>query len=368
MRFAAALLREVGSPLTVEEIEARPLGPTDVLVRLHASGLCHTDLEAIQGTYAAPAPCVLGHEGAGVVEAVGSNVSRVAVGDHVICAIFAGCGNCFYCTRGQAMFCEDVLQAQRRGTIRGGAPRLSQRGQTIHHFLGVSCFAEYTVVPESGAIVIPREIGFEKACLIGCCVTTGVSSVTRVGKVPIGSSVAAVGCGPIGLNVLQGARIANAGPIIAIDTSKDRLALARLFGATHTINPGTDDVLSVVKSLTSGRGVDYAFEAGGNDVTIRTSLEITRPGGNVLILGKTPMDHNISIRFGSIMSEKKIMRSTLGGCVSHEDFPALCRLYLDGKLKLDELITSRISLDEINEGFAAVREGKLIRAVIEMHN
>lgn len=368
MKFAAAVMRNVGAPLTIEEIEVGSLGPNDVLVRLHAAGLCHTDMEVMQGAVASPpCPCILGHEGAGVVEKIGKDVTRVRPGDHVVCAVFASCGTCFYCAKGQPMFCEEVLSSLRQGTIRGGAPRMSQGARPVHHFLGVSCFAEYTILPEAGAIVIPPEIGFDTACLIGCCVTTGVSAVTRVAKVPIGASVAVVGCGPIGLNVLQGARIVSAETIIAIDTNRQRLELARSFGATHTLNPAEGDVIEAVKSLTSGRGVDYAFEAAGNDASIQTSLEITRPGGDVLILGKTPLDHKVPIRFGSIMSEKKIMRSTLGGGFSREDFPALCRLYLGGKLKLDELISRRIGLHAINEGFADVKDSKLIRAVIEMH-
>jgi S-(hydroxymethyl)glutathione dehydrogenase/alcohol dehydrogenase len=368
VRFSAAIFRGVGSSLSIEEVEVGPLGPSDVLVRIHASGLCHTDREVMQGGVLARTPCILGHEGAGVVEAVGSGVTRVTRGDHVLCGGYGGaCGHCYYCRRSQPMFCEQLSSSRQQGTIPNGPPRFMQAGKPIHHFICTSCFCEYTVVPEGGAIPIPREIPFDRACIIGCCVTTGVASVTRVADVEVGASVAVVGCGPVGLNVLQGATLANAGAIIAIDTNPDRLAMALQFGATHTFSPKSCDVVSEVKSLTGGRGVDYAFEAAGNDASIQSSLEITRPGGEVLILGKTPLDHHVPVRFGSIMSEKKIMRSTLGGARQLDDFPMLCRLYLDGKLKLDELISRRISLNDINAGFDELDNSNLIRAVIEMH-
>lgn len=368
MEFSAAIARRAGDPLSIERVKIGSLGPSDVLVRIHAAGLCHTDREVMTGSVATVFPCILGHEGAGVVEAVGSAVTRVKKGDHVVCSIYGGaCGHCFYCRKSQRMFCEEISASKSLGTIPKGMPRFTQGEQPLHHFLCTSCYAEYTVLPEGGAVAIPREVPFEQACILGCCVTTGFGAATRVTNVPIGASVAVIGCGPIGINVLQGASVAGAADIIAIDTNPDRLVLAQQFGATCVLSPKTQDVIAEIRKITHGRGVDYAFEAGGNDQTIQLSLEVTRPGGHVTILGKTPPDHHIPIRFGAIMGGKTILRSTLGGAHEHEDFPRLCRLYLDGRLKLDELITRRIGLADINDGMKDLDNAFGLRTVIRMH-
>ena len=365
MEFKAAVLHEVGGPLVIEPIEAGPLAATDVLVRLRASGLCHTDLEAIDGQLVYPLPLVPGHEAAGVVEAVGSAVRLVTPGDRVVCSWNPHCGHCFYCERDQPILCEPFTTQQPRGLLLDGDSRLSVNGARLHHFMMVCGFAEYCVVPESGAIPIPDDIPFDRACLIGCGVMTGVGAVLRVAKVAVGESALVIGCGGVGLNAVQGARLARAEPIVAVDIAPEKLDAAKAFGATHTIDARDPDAAEAVRALTRGRGADNVFEAAGNEAGFRLAFEAARPGGHIVILGKTSVDQEIRFRWGAMMGEKRMVRSSYGGARPREDFPLLARLYRDGELMLDELITRRIRLDQINEGFAAMARGELIRAVIE---
>jgi S-(hydroxymethyl)glutathione dehydrogenase/alcohol dehydrogenase len=361
---SAAVLSEVGKPLVVERIEIAALKPRDVLVRIGASGLCHTDLEVMRGSLQLPLPIVLGHEGAGVVEAVGGEVTRVRRGDHVVCSWSPNCGHCYYCDQGQPILCEAVVAAVAGGHLPDGQSRLSARGAKLHHFSVVSSHAEYCVVPEAGAVPVPKEVPFDRACLIGCGVMTGVGAVLRCARVAPGTSVVVVGCGAVGLNVLQGARLAGARTIVAVDVSERHLALAPGFGATHTIHPGREDATAAVRALTGGRGADYAFEAAGTEASLRETLEAARPGATVVILGKTAVNAMVSLRFGSLMGEKRIVRSSYGGARPRVDFPRIAQAYLDGKLKLDELITHRLSLADINAGFEGMERGEVTRAVV----
>ena len=364
MRFRAAVLHQVDTPLRVQEVEMAALRPGDVLVRVGASGLCHTDLEVIQGALAYPLPIVLGHEGAGIVEAVGSDVLSVKPGDHVICSWNPSCGRCFYCDRGQPILCEPFTRHQPQGHLLDGTSRLSIDGRKLHHFSVVSSHAEYCVVPETGAIVVPKEIPFDRACLIGCGVMTGVGGAARVARIDGGSSVVVIGCGAVGLNAVQGAMLQGAGTIVVLDRDPARLAMAQLFGATHVVDAGGNDVVGQVKALTGGRCADYVIECAGQPQAFRLSPEILRPGGELVWLGKINVDRDVAFRWGALMGEKRIVRSSYGGARPRRDFPWLSRLYLDGKLKLDELITRRIRLEEINEGFAAMTRGEIVRAVI----
>ncbi|MFO1318049.1 MAG: Zn-dependent alcohol dehydrogenase [Burkholderiales bacterium] len=364
MKFQAAVLRAVNAPLTIETLEMAPLAPTDVLVRIRASGLCHTDLEVIQGSLSYPLPIVLGHEGAGVVEAVGSGVTRVRPGDHVICSWNPHCGHCFYCERDLPILCEPFTRHQPRGLLLDGTSRMSRAGETVHHYSVTSTHAEYTVVPESGAIAVPPALPFDRACIIGCGVMTGVGAAVRKARIAAGSNVVVIGCGAVGLNAVQGARLVDAGRIIAVDRDRGRLDLAQTFGATHTIDASTEDVIDVVKSLTEGRGADYAIEAAGNARTFRLAVEAVRPGGDVVWLGKVNVDQEVSFRWGSLMGERRLVRSSYGDAKPRRDFPWLANAYLAGRLKLDELITRRIRLDEINDGFAALARGDGIRTVV----
>jgi S-(hydroxymethyl)glutathione dehydrogenase/alcohol dehydrogenase len=360
----AAVLHEVGAPLAIERVEIGLLGPRDVLVRLGASGLCHTDLEVMRGSLAMPVPIVLGHEGAGVVEAVGAEVSLVTPGDHVVCSWGPSCGQCFYCAQGDPILCEPLVAAVAAGTLPGGGSRLRLRGQTVHHFSVVSSHAEYCVVPEAGAVPVPAALPFDRACLIGCGVMTGVGGALRVARVAPGASVVVVGTGAVGLNVLQGARLAGARTIIAVDVSDRHLRMAPAFGATDVIHAAREDPIAAVRRLTSGRGADYAFEAAGSEATLQQTLEAARPGATVVILGKTAVDARVSLRFGSLMGEKRIVRSSYGGARPRVDFPQIARAYLDGRLRLDELITHRLSLAEINDGFDGMTRGEVTRAVV----
>jgi S-(hydroxymethyl)glutathione dehydrogenase / alcohol dehydrogenase len=366
MEFDAAVLREVAKPMTVERVTMTGLKPGDVLVRVHASGLCHTDLEVIEGSLRYPLPIVLGHEGAGVVEAVGDGVTLVAPGDHVVCSWNPNCGHCFYCDRDQPILCEPFTRNQPQGHLLDGESRLSLDGEKLHHFSVMSSHAQYCVVPESGAVRVSDAIPFDRACLIGCGVMTGVGGVINVAQAKPGDSLVVLGCGAVGLNAVQGARIAGCETIIAVDVAADKLVVAEAFGATHTLDATAEDVPALVKTLTAGRGADHVIEAAGITGTLQNAFDCARPGANVVLLGKTQVNAQVGLRWGSMMGERHMVRSSYGGARPRRDFPLLARLYLDGKLMLDELITKRLALTEINDGFDAMREGKLIRAVIEM--
>jgi S-(hydroxymethyl)glutathione dehydrogenase / alcohol dehydrogenase len=365
MRFRAAVLHRIDEPLRIESVTLDRIGPEDVLIRNRASGLCHTDLEVIEGSLAYPLPIVLGHEGAGVVEAVGESVSTVRAGDHVVASWNPNCGRCFHCDRDQPILCEPFTRHQPAGHLLDGTSRMAVDGCKLHHFSVVSSHAEYSVVPESGAIVVPRDIPFDRACLIGCGVMTGVGAVSRMARLEAGSIAAIVGCGAVGLNAVQGARIERAERIVAIDPDPLRLELARRMGATDLLQPDGDTV-GAVKALSAGRGADGVFECAGAESALQLALELTRPGGQLVILGKTHVDRKVSLRFGSLMGEKRIVRSSYGGARPRRDFPWLAGLYLKGELMLDELITMRLPLERINDGFDAMRRGDVVRAVVQM--
>ncbi len=363
MSFRAAVLAGVGEALTIESVAHTALASTDVLIRNRASGLCHTDLEVIEGSLAYPLPIVLGHEGAGIVESVGSAVTRVKPGDHVVASWNPHCGDCFYCDRNLPILCEPFTREQPRGNLPDGASRLTWNGSRLNHFSVVSSHAEYSVVPESGAIVIPRDVPFDRACLLGCGVMTGVGAVSRLARVEAGAHVAVVGCGAVGLNAIQAAVLEQAAIVVAIDRDPAKLALATRFGATHAI-AADEATIDVVRALTAGRGADAVFEAAGAETSLQLALEITRPGGQLVILGKTAVNRQVAIRFGSLMGEKRIVRSSYGGARPRRDFPWLAQLYLQGKLELDALISSRLKLADINDGFAAMRRGEGVRHVV----
>ncbi|MEO5692740.1 MAG: Zn-dependent alcohol dehydrogenase [Usitatibacter sp.] len=366
MKFRAAVLEKVGAPLVIDTLEMAALQPGDVLVRLHASGLCHTDLEVFQGSLIYPLPIVLGHEGAGVVEAVGSAVTQVKKGDHVVCSWNPHCGLCFYCERQQPILCEPFTRHQPRGLLLDGTTRMSRDGETVYHYSVTSTHAEYTVVPESGAIAVPKELPFDRACIIGCGVMTGIGAVVRKARVDAGAYVAVIGCGAVGLNAIQGARLADAGRIIALDMDTDKLARAKAFGATDTLDASAPDVADRVRALTGTRGADYVFECAGHKSAFRLSVELARPGGQIVWLGKVNVNEEVGFRWGSLMGEKRIVRSSYGDAVPRRDFPWIAHEYLEGRVMLDELITARIPMEDINEGFATLARGEGIRTVMEM--
>ncbi|HUN45245.1 MAG TPA: Zn-dependent alcohol dehydrogenase [Stellaceae bacterium] len=364
MKFRAAVLHRTQVPIAIEEVEAADLAPDDVLVRVRATSLCHTDLEVIEGELAYPLPIVLGHEAAGVVERVGSAVGHPRPGDPVVLSWNPHCGRCFYCERDQPILCETYLRLGPRAVQFDGEAKLRHAGAPLHHMMYIASFAEYCIVPAQSAVVVPREIPFDRACLIGCGVMTGVGAATSVARLGAGDVAMVIGCGAVGLSAVQGARLAGAAAIIAVDLDDKKLDLARRLGATHTVDAGREDAVDVAKTLTRGRGADCVLEAAGNERAFRLSAEAVRPGGRIVWLGKVNVDHEVAFRWGSLMGEKQIVRSSYGGARPERDFPRLARAYLEGRLMLDELVSRRIRLEEINEGFAALKRGEVIRAVI----
>jgi S-(hydroxymethyl)glutathione dehydrogenase/alcohol dehydrogenase len=363
--YRAAVLHAPRTPLKVETITAGPLKPTDVLVRIKAAGLCHTDLEVIEGALRYPMPIVLGHEAAGVVEEVGHEARGVAVGDHVILSWNPHCGHCFYCDRDLPILCETYLVNGPKALAFDGEPRLRLgNGGDLKQLMFLGAFGEYAIVADHQAITVPKELPFDRACLIGCGVMTGVGAALNIASIEYGSSVMVIGCGAVGLSAVQGARLAGAGAIIAVDLDDKKLTLAEKVGATGRINAGREDVVAVAKSKTGGRGVDVVLEAAGSPKGFGLSVEAARPGGEVIWLGKTDVAAEVAFRWGALMGEKRIRRSSYGGARPARDFPMLARAYLDGRLHLDQLITRRIALDEINDGFAALKSGEAIRSVV----
>ncbi len=365
IEYRAAVLHEIGAPLTIEPVAADEPGGSDVLVRIKAAGLCHTDLEVITGSLRYPTPIVLGHEAAGIVEAVGPDARGVGVGDHVVLSWNPHCGHCFYCDRDLPILCETYLaHGPQALAFDGRLPARLRHGGELRTLMFVGGFAEYAVVGDQQAIVVPRELPFDCACLIGCGVMTGVGAALNIAKLGYGDTAMVIGCGAVGLSAVQGARLAGAGEIIVVDLDDRKLALAERLGATVRVNARQEDAAAVTRAKTAGRGADVVFEAAGTPDSFRLSVEAVRPGGEVIWLGKTDVAHDVAFRWGSLMGEKRIRRSSYGGARPARDFPLLARAYLDGRLKLDELISRHIGLDEINDGFAALRRGETIRSVV----
>jgi len=351
--------------MTVETVVARALKPHDVLVRIKAAGLCHTDLEVIEGSLRYPMPIVLGHEAAGLVEAVGAEARGVAVGDPVILSWNPHCGHCFYCDRDLPILCETYLaQGPKAVGFDGDSRARLADGRELKQLMFIGGFGEYAVVADHQAIVVPKELPFDRACRIGCGVMTGVGAALNIATIGYGDTVMVIGCGAVGLAAVQGARLAGAGQIIAVDLDAAKLALAERVGAHVLVDARSEDPIAVARAKTAGRGADVVLEAAGSPASFRASLEAVRAGGEVIWLGKTDVAQDVAFRWGSLMGEKRIRRSSYGGARPARDFPLLARAYLDGTLKLDELISRHIALDEINDGFAALQRGETIRSVV----
>ena len=361
----AAVLHTPKSPLVIENVEVGEMAPEDVLVRVKAVGLCHTDLEVIEGELRQPLPIVLGHEAAGIVEQVGSAAHGVAIGNHVVLSWNPHCGHCFYCDRNLPILCEPYVgQAAKAAHFDGRSRARLRDGRDLHHLMYLGGLADYCVVPAQQAIVVPNKLPFDQACLIGCGVMTGVGAALNLATLRYGDNAVVVGCGAVGLAAVQGARMAGATRILAVDLDNNKLDLASRLGATHVINAAQADVIAAVRKLTEGRGADVVLEAAGSEQAFRTTTEVVRPGGEIIWLGKTDVTRDVAFRWGSLMQEKRIRRSSYGGARPKRDFPKLAQAALDGRLKLDEMITGRISLDQVNEGFAALRNGTAIRSVV----
>ena len=356
----AAVLETAPGELVVVDVSIDKPGPGEVLVRTVAAGLCHSDLHFMEALWPTPLPAILGHESAGVVEAVGPDVTYVQPGDHVITCLSAYCGGCEYCLTGRLYLCNNRGALERAG---GAAPRLSRNGETLNQFFRLSSFAEQMLVHEHALVRITKDMPLDRAALIGCGVTTGVGAVFRTAKVEAGSTVAVIGCGGIGLNCIQGARIAGAGRVIAVDLNATKLEMAQQFGATDVVNASDGDPVAQVKELTGG-GVEYSFEAIGLKVAAEQAFKMLRAGGTATVIGMIPFGTNIEIHGAELLADKRIQGSNMGSNRFRVDMPRFVDLYLQGRLKLDELVSARITLDQINDGFTAMKGGSVARSVI----
>ncbi|MFN0093019.1 MAG: Zn-dependent alcohol dehydrogenase [Acidimicrobiales bacterium] len=356
----AAVLREQPGQLSIEDISHDKPGPHEVVVRTAAAGLCHSDLHYMEALYPHPLPAVLGHESAGVIEAVGDQVSYVKPGDHVITCPSVYCGGCEYCLTGRLALCNNKGAVTRP---KGAPPRLSKGDEKMAQFALLSSFAERLLVHENAVVKIREDMPLDRAALIGCGVTTGVGAVLNTAKVEPGSTVAVIGCGGIGLSAVQGALLAGAARIIAIDMVPSKLEVARSFGATDVVNPADGDPIGQVRELTGG-GVHYAFEAIGLKVAAEQAWKMLRPGGTAVVIGMIPVGQKVEIHGPELLSEKRLMGSSMGSNRFRVDMPRYIEFYLQGRLKLDEMVSARITLDEINEGFEAMKGGGVNRSVI----
>ena len=356
----AAVLREVGKPLAIEEVEVDAPGPREVLIRTAAAGVCHSDLHFVEGAYPYALPVVLGHEAAGVVEAVGRDVRQVAPGDYVVTCLSVFCGHCAFCLSGRMALCVSTETKRAEGT----PSRLSQGGGPMGQFLNVSAFAERMLVHEHACVAIRKDMPLDRAALIGCGVTTGYGAVVRTAGVRPGETVAVIGCGGVGLACINGAAIAGAGRIVAIDTQPAKLDLARWFGATDTIDAKAGDPVKAVRELTGGAGVDHAFEAIGLKATAEQAFRMIGRGGAATIIGMIPVGTRIELHGPDFLQEKKIQGSFMGSNRFPIDMPRLVEFYLADKLKLDAMIARRIRLEEVNEALDALKTGETARSVI----
>ena len=363
MKMKAAVLTKVGAPLEVREVVIAPPKSGEVLVKVAASGLCASDLNAIDGKRKlVPFPAVIGHEAAGVVVDVGPDVSRVKIGDHVIMSIVPNCGHCDYCRSGRPNYCSTAANAMAVGGLFDGTSRLSDAGERLNQFLCVASFAEYAVVPESGIVVIPNEMPLDRAALISCAVITGVGAALNTAKVRSGSRVAVFGCGGVGLNILQGARLAGASRIIAVDISSAKLERAAKFGATDLVNAALVDPVSAIKDLSGG--VDYAFEALGREETVAQAWKCVDVDGLLTLVGLLKNGATLTLDAGPFVNEQSIKGCYFGSADLQRDVPFVINSYLSGQLLLDELISDRIDLNHVNEAFDMLRRGEGARSVL----
>src|SRR5580698_9895763 len=358
----AAVLHEPHQPLTIEDVSLEKPKAREVLLRTAFAGLCHSDLHFIEGLYPHPTPCVLGHESAGVVEAVGDGVTYVKPGDHVITCLSVFCGTCSQCLTGHPNLCEDTSVKMLPGVAR----RMTWKGgEHMNQFINLSSFAEQMLVHENSMVKIEPEIPLDIAALVGCGVMTGVGAVFNAAKVEPGSTVAVVGCGGIGLSAVNGAALAGAARIIAIDTNPAKLEKAREMGATDIINASNVDPVAAVKDMTNGHGVPYSFEAIGLKTTAEQCFAMLRPGGVATIIGMIPFGTKIELHGADFLRDRKIQGTSMGGNRFRVDMPRLLELWRQGRLKLDTLISGKIKLDAINEGFDMLKSGAPVRNLID---
>ena len=365
MKAKAAILFAVGQKLDIREVEVEPPRPGEVLIQMAAGGVCHSDLHVMTGHLAAQLPAVLGHEGSAIVAEVGPGVTSVKRGDHVIPLWRLSCGMCEYCSDGRPALCGEGTQIRMTGRLLDGSTRFKLDGVEIKHFAGVSSFSEYSVVPANAVLKIPDDFPLDRAALLGCGVITGVGAVFNAARVKPGSSVAIFGSGGVGINVIQGAAIAGAEKIIAVDRLANKLEFARQFGATHTLNAKETNPVEAIRALTGGRGVDYAFEVIGLPATIRQAYDSLSKRGMAVVVGVTPMTMEVSVPIMTLVFEERVLTgSVYGSSRPRTDIPMLINLYRAGKLKLDELLTGRYPFSQINEAYEALERGEGLRSIV----
>jgi S-(hydroxymethyl)glutathione dehydrogenase/alcohol dehydrogenase len=362
MEIRAAVFRKVHEPLTIETVEIDEPWGREVLVRTAASGVCHSDLHVVDGLGRFPVdrPMVLGHEGAGVVEAVGAEVTTVRPGDHVVACLSGFCGSCEQCLGGHPNLCVGGIVTR----AEPAAPRLSQKGEPFRQFLGVSSYAERMLLHENSVVRIDPDLPLDRAALVGCGVLTGVGAALRSSGLQASQTVAVFGCGGVGLAIVQGARIGGARQIVGVDIFESKLALARRLGATHVVNGATDDPVTAIRALTGGAGVDHAFEAVGSAALVRQAIESLAIRGTATIVGVLPPDALIQFPWMAIRPECRVQTSRMGSNRFRIDIPRYLEFYRQGRLLLDEMVSRRARLDEINDAFLALKAGEVARTVL----
>lgn len=358
----AAVLREQNKPLEIEDVQVSKPGPREVLVRPVAAGVCHSDLHFMDGSYPYMLPTILGHESAGIVEEVGGDVTYVKKGDHVITCLSAFCGHCAKCLTGHLSLCSEKNNAPiTRGPDQ--EPRLSRNGEPIHQFLNLSSFAELMLIHEHALVKIREDMPLDRAALIGCSTTTGVGAVFHTAGVEPGSRVAVLGCGGVGLAAINGAAIAGAGQIIAVDMVDSKLELAKSLGATHTVNASSGNAVGEVVEMTQG-GCDYTFEAIGLKATAEQAFQMLGPGGVATVIGMIPVGTMVELHGVEFLMEKKIQGSNMGSNRFRVDMPRFVDFYLSGKLQLDQMISRHIQLKDVNDALEALKTGQEARHII----
>lgn len=375
MKTRAAVLYEMGSeqpysqsqPLKVEELELDEPRAHEVLIKIHAAGLCHSDLSVINGSRPRPMPMALGHEAAGEVIQTGSDVLGFEKGDHVVCVFIPSCGHCIPCREGRPALCENGAESNEKGEMLEGGIRLSNNQGEVHHHLGVSGFAEYAVVSENSIVKIDKEIPFERAAVFGCAVITGIGAVMNTAQIRPGSNVTIVGLGGIGLNAIIGARLAGANEIIALDINENKFDIAKELGATAVFNSKDEDIVDKIKSYVDG-GVEYAFETAGVTPAMETAYAITKRGGTTVTTGLPDPSQQFAFPQVTLAAEERTIKgSYVGSCVPDRDIPRFTNLYQKGRLNIDPLISKTLTLDEINEGFDELANGDAGRIIIKMN-
>jgi alcohol dehydrogenase len=372
LKARAAVLHTVGAPppyaqsrpLRIEELELGPPGPGEVLVRVRAAGLCHSDLSVINGDRPRPVPMALGHEAAGEVVECGPMVADLVPGDHVVMVFVPSCGHCVPCMEGRPALCEPGAAANTAGTLLGGARRLSMRGAPVNHHMGVSAFADHAVVSRRSLVKIDPALAFEEAALFGCAVLTGVGAVVNTAKVPPGATAAVVGLGGVGMNAILGAVLSGARAVVAVDLFDDKLALARELGATHCVDARAPDAVEQVRAACGG-GADFAFEMAGSVQAMELAYRVTRRGGTTVTAGLPHPEHRWPLQHVNLTAEERTVKgSYVGSCVPVRDLPRYIALYREGRLPVDRLMSDRLALEDINAGFDRLASGHVVRQVV----